>query len=81
MDTEENMSTLTKAPRTRFVAHLPDLITPEDYATPADKKKIRIRITCTDKGIEILGDSPHVPLLVDLLTQAGAAEIEMMLCG
>ena len=68
-------------PRTRFVEHLPDLITPEDYLDPPDRKKIRIRITITNQGIEILGDRMYAPLLEELLARTDATEIERMLCG
>jgi hypothetical protein len=67
-------------PRISFVAHLPDLITSEDYLE-ADKKKVRLRISITDEGIEILGDSMYAPLLEELLARTGADEIERMLCG
>lgn len=64
----------------RFVAHLPDLITDEDYLQP-EVKRVRLRITVTDEGIEILGDSMYAPLLEKLLAEVGAEEIERMLCG
>jgi hypothetical protein len=68
-------------PHSRFVDHLPDLITEEDYRDPPDRKKVRIRITITTNGVEILGDSMYAPLLERLLGEAGADEIERMLCG
>jgi hypothetical protein len=67
-------------PRLRYVAHLPDLITDDDYLRP-EVKKVRVRITLTDEGVEILGDSMYAGLLEKLLAQAGADEIERMLCG
>lgn len=76
-----NKKTAPHLPRTRFVDHLPDLMMPEDYQHSPDKKKVRIRITFTDMGIEIIGDSRHVPVLEELLSKVGAEEIEMMLCG
>jgi hypothetical protein len=69
-----------KQPPLRFVEHLPDLITDEDYLQP-EIKRVRLRITVTDDGIEILGDSMYAPLLERLLAEAGAEEIERMLCG
>jgi hypothetical protein len=66
--------------RLRFVAHLPDLITDEDYLQP-EVKRVRLRITVTDEGIEILGDSMYAPILEKLLAEVGAEEIERMLCG
>jgi hypothetical protein len=67
-------------PRLRFVGHLPDLITDADYLEP-ERKRVRLRITVTDDGIEILADSMYAPLLEELLGRAGADEIERMLCG
>ncbi|MET0649055.1 MAG: radical SAM-modified peptide, FtsH ternary system-associated [Pyrinomonadaceae bacterium] len=67
-------------PRHRFVDHLPDLITVEDYRTP-EQKRVRVRITITDEGVEILGDSMYAALLEELLARTGAAEVERMLCG
>ncbi|HEX8772810.1 MAG TPA: radical SAM-modified peptide, FtsH ternary system-associated [Pyrinomonadaceae bacterium] len=66
--------------RLRFVAHLPDLITDEDYLQ-AEVRRVRLRITVTDEGVEILGDSMYAPLLEKLLAEVGAEEIERMLCG
>jgi len=68
-------------PAARFVAYLPDLITPEDYAAPTAVKKIRIRITITEEGVEIMSDSPYPELLEDILAQLGVDEVEKMLCG
>ncbi|MDX6696085.1 MAG: hypothetical protein QOF02_3688 [Blastocatellia bacterium] len=67
-------------PQLRFVERLPDLITDEDYMQP-EVKRVRLRISVTDDGIEILGDSMYAVLLEKLLTEAGAEEIERMLCG
>jgi hypothetical protein len=69
-----------RPPLLRFVASLPDLITEEDYLQP-EVKRVRLRITVTDEGVEILGDSMYAPLLEKLLAQVGAEEIERMLCG
>ena len=67
--------------RPRFVAPLPDLITAQDYAAPPGVRKVRLRITLTGQGVEILADSPYPALLEDLLAQAGADEVERVLCG
>lgn len=71
---------VTEGARLRFVAHLPDLITDEDYLEP-EVKRVRLRISVTNDGIEILGDSMYAHLLEKLLGEAGASEIERMLCG
>lgn len=68
-------------PKTKFVGHLPDLITEEDYHDAPDVKKVRLRIQITEQGIEILGDSMYAGELEELLRQMGAKEIERMLCG
>lgn len=65
----------------KFVDHLSDLITEEDYLDTSSGKKIRIQIRWTEKGLEILGDSMHGPLLEKLLAKLGSKEIEKMLCG
>ncbi|HEX5702656.1 MAG TPA: radical SAM-modified peptide, FtsH ternary system-associated [Pyrinomonadaceae bacterium] len=67
-------------PKLLFVASLPDLITEADYMEP-ERKRIRLRLSITDDGIEILGDSMYADLVEDLLASAGADEIERMLCG
>ena len=41
----------------RFVAHLPDLMTTADYTAPDSDHKVRVRISVTEQGIEILGDA------------------------
>lgn len=68
-------------PRTRFVEHLPDLITEADYQDPPDQQKIRVRISLTHEGVEVLGDSMYAALLEQMLADLGADEIERMLCG
>ncbi len=73
--------TQSQIPKPKFVTHLPDLRTAEDYAAPPDVKKVRVRITFTGEGVEILADSPYPALLEELLAQAGADEVEKMLCG
>ena len=69
------------SPTTRFVDHLPDLITEEDYQDAPKKKKIRIQISLTGDGVEILGDTMHAPVLEALLGETGAKEIQKMPCG
>ncbi len=73
--------TQSRIPNPKFVTHLPDLMTAEDYAAPPDVKKVRVRITFSDEGVEILADSPYPILLEKLLAQAGVDEVEKMLCG
>jgi hypothetical protein len=73
--------TNNQRPTTTFVPHLPDLITEQDYQDAPDKKKIRIRISMTGEGVEVLGDTMHAPALEALLRDMGAKEIQKMPCG
>lgn len=70
-----------KLPRIRFVSGLPDLITAADDPDPSGRKRVRVRISCSDEGIEIIGDSLYESVLEELLIKMGAEEIEKMLCG
>jgi hypothetical protein len=65
----------------KFVPHLPDLITYADKINDNGRKKVKIRIECTENGVEILGDSPYDQSLEDLLIQSGANQIHKILCG
>ena len=66
---------------TTYVGHIPDLMTWDDYEVSHERKLIRFRLTLTDQGLEIIGDSPYPHLLEKLLAELDLAEIEMMLCG
>ncbi|MEM7578391.1 MAG: radical SAM-modified peptide, FtsH ternary system-associated [Cyanobacteria bacterium P01_A01_bin.80] len=74
-------STPDKPPKTRFVSHLPDLITEEDYLSCSEQKKVRVRINVNQEGVDVLGDSMYAQLIEELMAQLGAEEIERMLCG
>ena len=65
----------------RFVEDLPDLIQPEDYADHPDGRLVRLRITVTENGVEILGDAFRPEMLEQILRRLGPEEIEQMLCG
>ena len=65
----------------RHVTHLPDLMTSEDYGQDNQRKVIRLRLTSTEHGLEILGDSPYPQPLEELLAALEPAVIEKMLCG
>ena len=65
----------------RFVEHLPDLIQPEEYASHPEGRLVRLRISVTDDGVEILGDAFRPEMLEELLKKLGGGEIEQMLCG
>ncbi len=68
-------------PAWRYVSHVPDLITEEDYEVAHQRKTVRIRVTVTGTGVEILADSPYAKELDTLLKQLGVPVIERMLCG
>jgi FtsH ternary system-associated peptide len=68
-------------PRTRFIDHLPDLITEADYQEDPGQKKIRVCISLNEEGVEILGDSMYARLIEDMFAQLDPDEIERMLCG
>ena len=72
---------MSDQPRVAFVNHLPDLMTWEDYAVADRRKVVRVRLTVTAEGVEVLGDSPYPQLLEELLASLGPEVIEMMLCG
>lgn len=64
-----------------FVADLPDLITPDEYASDPEGRKVKLRIRITPDGIEILGDAVRPADLERLLLSLDPAVIEQMLCG
>lgn len=65
----------------RFVAHLPDLIAPEDYPSDPEGRRVRIRIRPTEDGVEVLGDAGRPAAVEALLEELGAEVVEQMLCG
>lgn len=68
-------------PKIKYVNHLPDLMTWDDYEATDRRKLVRLRLTVTDDGLEILGDSPYPELVEHLLASLDPDLIEMMLCG
>lgn len=65
----------------RFVKDLPDLIQPEEYADHPEGRLVRLRISVTADGVEILGDAFRPEVLEEILRKLGPDEIEQMLCG
>ncbi|GAA0970618.1 hypothetical protein GCM10009555_019820 [Acrocarpospora macrocephala] len=70
----------------RFVASLPDLIDPAEYDAHPDGGLIRLRITVTDTGVEVLGDGmrpEQIEAVLDALNgpDEEGPEMEQMLCG
>jgi hypothetical protein len=65
----------------RFVEDLPDLIGPGEYAAHPEGGLVRIRISVTENGVEVLGDAIRPEVLEALIASLGPAEIQQMLCG
>lgn len=65
----------------RFVEHLPDLISPEEYAADPNGRRVRVRFRVTAGGVEVLGDAVRPLDLEALLEALDPAVIEQMLCG
>jgi hypothetical protein len=65
----------------QFVDHLPDLITPEEYASDPEGRRVRLRIRVTPAGVEVLGDAVRPEELESLLGALDPAIVEQMLCG
>ncbi len=64
-----------------FVESLPDLIDASEYADHPDGRLVRLRITVTGSGVEILGDAFRPAVLEALLADLGGGATEQMLCG
>ncbi|MER7282453.1 radical SAM-modified peptide, FtsH ternary system-associated [Dactylosporangium sp. NPDC000244] len=65
----------------RYVESLPDLISPDEYADHPDGALVRLRITVTGNGVEVLGDAMRPEHVEALLAAAGLRNIQQMLCG
>jgi hypothetical protein len=64
-----------------YVESLPDLIDASEYGAHPDGRLVRVRITVTDGGVEILGDAFRPAALEALLAALGGGPAEQMLCG
>jgi len=64
-----------------FVAHLPDLIDAAEYANHPDGGLMRLRISVTEHGVEVLGDAFRPQRLDRLLDNLGGGPVQQMLCG
>ncbi|KLL11703.1 radical SAM-modified peptide, FtsH ternary system-associated [Protofrankia sp. BMG5.30] len=71
----------TAAESPSFVESLPDLIDASEYADHPDGRLVRLRITVTGSGVEILGDAFRPAVLEALLADLGGGATEQMLCG
>ncbi len=64
-----------------FVPSLPDLIDASEYAAHPDGGLIRLRITVTESGVELLGDGLRPDAVEAVLVALGGGTMEQMLCG
>lgn len=72
------------AARHVFTDSLPDLIDASEYADHPDGGLVRIHVSVTEDGVEILGDGLRPELIEQILTavsSAGDGPMEQMLCG
>lgn len=65
----------------RLVDSLPDLIDADEYARHPEGRLVRLRLTWSAEGVEILGDAFRPDMLERLLERLGPDEIEQMMCG
>ena len=65
-----------------FTESLPDLIDAKEYSRYPNGTLVRIKISVTDTGVEILGDGLRPELVEQVLAAIGGGEpMEQMLCG
>lgn len=69
-----------------FTESLPDLIDAHEYDQYPDGTLVRIRISISENGVEILGDGIRPELVEQVLTAitdgiGGRVLMEQMLCG
>jgi hypothetical protein len=64
-----------------YVQTLPDLIDATEYVEQPQGRLVRLRITVTDSGVEVLGDALRPLTLEAVLMALGPEAIEQMLCG
>jgi hypothetical protein len=72
--------------RHSFVASLPDLIDPAEYASHPEGGLVRLRITVTATGVEVLGDGMRPDQIEAVLSSLTGPDdegptMEQMLCG
>ncbi|MFJ8779800.1 radical SAM-modified peptide, FtsH ternary system-associated [Streptomyces sp. NPDC102476] len=67
--------------RYRIVPDLPDLIEAEEYAEHPQGRLVRMRVSWSADGVEILADAFRPDELEALLEALGPEEIEQMMCG
>lgn len=64
-----------------FTEAIPDLIGPEEYAEHPQGHLVRVRITVTESGVEVIGDALRPRAVEAVLAALGEGPMEQMLCG
>jgi hypothetical protein len=64
-----------------FVDSLPDLIDATEYAAHPAGRLVRLRVTVTESGVELLGDALRPELAEAALAALAGGTMEQMLCG
>lgn len=65
----------------RFVSEIPDLIRTEDYSSDPDGRRVRVRLTITPDGVEVISDGRRPMSVEAVLASLDPEEIEQVLCG
>ena len=68
-------------PAHKFVPELPDLISADEYLQHPEGRLVRLRISVSEEGVQVLGDAFRPEALENLLKALGGGDIEQMLCG
>lgn len=64
-----------------FVESLPDLIEADEYCQYPAGNLVRLRLSVSENGVEILGDGLRPAMIEEVLKSLGDGTIEQMLCG
>ncbi|MGW5128906.1 radical SAM-modified peptide, FtsH ternary system-associated [Streptomyces sp. NPDC004069] len=67
--------------RYRLVPELPDLIEADEYGAYPQGRLVRVRVTWSADGVEVLADAFRPDQMEALLEALGPEEIEQMMCG
>ncbi|MEU8633213.1 radical SAM-modified peptide, FtsH ternary system-associated [Amycolatopsis sp. NPDC048633] len=69
------------APDRVYVDEVPDLIEPDEYGDHPEGDLVRLRISVTETGVEVLGDALRPATLEAVLRAVAPGPVEQMLCG
>jgi FtsH ternary system-associated peptide len=64
-----------------FTELIPDLINADEYDKYPDGTLVRVRISVSENGVEVLGDGLRPELVEEVLKAIGGGPMEQMLCG